>query len=228
MDRFISTMNDTGAFEHSCLPDGYAYASLGPKSLIDRVNVGGLELGVGALVPVSGGEKLAKVRPLRKTDLTTQCDGLLELQLWRCDEQPRPAQERHPFAVADVTAVTHATDYTRLGRLPVAGRRAAAIHMLGAVGKPFNYGIVGVKYGYNRPTLGGVVARDEYFILDSGAYTPTTLVASLPGAPASTLAMVKLFGGLDSHEDYDELELWYNCITADTFDWQMEAYDLCP
>lgn len=209
-------------FTASSIPKGFAYATLGPKSHVDVVEIGGRRLGIGGIVPVSEGAMIKPVRP-RRQSAGTEASHLLELALWQCDETPI-ARPRASEIVRAQTAVTHATDYTKILQLPVAGRVAAVFKMTGAVAKPFQWGIVGVSYGGNPE--GAALGRDHKFLLDSGTYTPATLIASLPGSVADVLAMVKLYGGLDSHEHYDELELWHNCTTADTHDYEAEAYDL--
>lgn len=226
MQRFTSTMSPTGALDPGGIPEGFKYATLGPNSLIDRVRVGSIELGPGTVIDIED-RKLTRVRPMPQTAALAAApiDGLLELELWTCDESPVP-RRRNAYSIEAVhTVYSHATDYTMLARLPVAGRRAASIHMLGTAGKPFQWACVAVKYG--SPSAG--TGRDSYFIIAPVAtVTPATTAATITGSGANVLAEVQLYGGLDNHEDFDELQLWYNNVDADAFDLRMEAYDLCP
>lgn len=220
MDRFTATMSNLGAFDPGSLPAGYRYATLGPNSLIDLVNIDGQVLGPDTVVDLSGGQaKLSRVRPLRVTG--GQVDGLLELELWLECETPVP-RPRNPAVVTYGATVAAAGGYQRLIRLPFAGRRAGVLHLNGDVGKAYDWAVYGVKF-LNTGAVAGA-ARDMYVHLDSATETPANSAVAAVGLLGLTL----LVGGIDSHEDFDEIELWAQGDVADAeLDVRAEAYDLC-
>lgn len=213
MFRFIATLNDSGALDPSALPKGYAYATLGPNSLVDQVNVGGMNLGPRTVVPLEEGNmKLSRVRPTRFND-TAEVVNLLELCLWEKCETPFPTKRNSCIVRASTSVDPAGATYARLIRLPFAGRQAASLHMLGTIAKPFDWAVLAIRYG---------ATRDYYFLLDSGTFTPSN--EAITGG-SNLLAQVKLAGGTDSFESYDELEMWYSQAAADPLDVEMEAYD---
>lgn len=213
MFRFTATMNDTGKFEVP-LPKDYAFATLGPNSLIDLVDIGGTVLGPDDVIAIEA-TTLKRVRPLRVTG--GQVDGFLELELWQACETPVP-KARNPVSVRGRTAYAHATDLSRIIRLPYSGRRAGSITLIGQVGKLFDWAVYGIKYQGTR---------DAYIYADNGSETPTTTAAVLVGT-AELVALEIMLGGLNDHDDVDEIEVWYRTTNAaDVCDFIAEGYDLC-
>lgn len=211
MFRFTATLDNSGALDPSSLPKGYAYATLGPNSLVDQVSVGGMILGPRSVVPIEDGNtKLMRVRPT-SASMTSEVVNSLELCLWEKCETPVPTK-RNGSIVRDSQAAAAAAYALRL-RLPFAGRQAASLHMIGTIAKLFDWAVLAIRYG---------AVRDQYFLLDSGSFTPSNEAIS---GNSNLLAQVKLAGGTDSFESYDELQLWYKNAAADQFDCEMEAYD---
>lgn len=212
MIRFTATISSTGVLDSNAIPSGFAFATLGPNSLIDRVMVGNVELGPRTIVDLVGKPKLSLVRPLYKPQAgEQQIVNSLELELWEACETP-VVTPRNPVS-RTIRSENTGGAWINLIRLPVAGRRAASLHITGEPAKTLTFRVFGVKYGTG--------ARDHWFQLlsSSGA----TAAEAITGA-AHLLATVYLYGGLDAHEDYDELQLWQEAVSE--CDASMEAYDL--
>lgn len=225
MQRFTSTMSDAGKFEVP-LPTGFAFATLGPNSLIDLVDIGGTVLGPDDVIAIEA-TTLKRVRPLRVTG--GQVDGFLELELWEACETPVP-KPRNPAVVTFGSLMGAA--YARRIRLPFAGRRAGVIHMLGDVGKPYDWVVFGVKF-LDTKAVGGA-ARDDYVLLDSNI-NETPAQEAVTGS-GNVLGLTLYIGGLDGggggtngHQDFDEIEVWGrgNGGANAELDIRAEAYDLC-
>jgi hypothetical protein len=218
VDRMTFALTDAGGFDRP-VPAGYAFATIGPKSLVDLVEIEGSELGLDVPAKLSGAaQKISRVRPMRVTG--GQVNSLLELCLWRDCETP-VASKRDPVVRTNGDTAL-AAPYERRIRLPFAGRRAGVVHMNGDTGKAFRWAIYGVKY---VDTLAvAALPRDMYNLLDSGTETPAASLLALVGV----VGLSVFLGGLDRHLDFDEIEVWTRGDAAPAeIDTRAEAYDLC-
>lgn len=218
MQRATYSMSATGGFSPNAIPEGFAYATIGPNSLVDVVTIGGVRLGLDAPIRVTAGADIKRVRPLRVTG--GQINTELELELWTECETPVACKRNPAEAKIAMTPAGGAVPYELILRLPFAGRRAGVVHVNGDTGKAYDWALWGVKY---LDTLAvGAAARDKYTLLDSGTETPTALLGiALDG-------LTLQIGGLDRHVDYDEIEFWAKGdAAAAEMDVRGEGYDLC-
>lgn len=213
----VVELGDVNSDRGGQLPEGaWVACAIGPDSLVDAVRVDGVTLGARAVLPCSRQPRIERVRGPRTGTLTDNANNRCQLVLFeRGDAVPGVASPRRPVQrFRDLPAAVVAS-WTRVLRVPFAGRRYAAFHMTGKVGQSFDWALVGVKYS----AIGSTATEPHVADLETGTHL---VVASVSGAEA---ALTKLVGGSDEFEDGDEVELWFKQAGANAFHAIGEAFD---
>lgn len=214
VERFLSRIT-------APVPSGYVAVGIHPSSEVDLVDVNGMILGVGAIVPLNK-QQAAKVTAVRRAPLQVEADGdhydvgqRLVLQFYSdCDAQtppgPRLPVSRAGFiSAASLGAVVGAANL--VFRLPMHGRRMACIRFLrNTAVADLSLVVVGASYGRRGDALGErgmFVEKTTETWWNGGGVAPQVAVgANLAGQLEVRQVYVGGFG--DDAEGFDELLLY--------------------
>ncbi len=211
----INGLGMLGAAAGQAFPNGdYIGFAIGPDSLVDLVKLNGFLVAPGRILPlkVKGAPTVEAVRGRRTgalagTDVNVRC----QILAYECGDTLLPPGERAPLIRSHLADYAAVANYTRALRLPFAGRRCAqfAIEQIGTVGQAVDYIIQGVKYFakdlVDSAIDGNAILQYEPHIAEQVIGTVTNLPAT---ANADALSTIGYVGGVDSEENFDELELW--------------------
>ncbi len=195
---------------------GWRAFAIHPESLVDTVIVDGQRLGPGSLVYTGGQPRLELVRGVTTGGLTTPAVGgevnnRLTLIAWTQCEQPTPPGPRAPFIDGtkfDASAASLPVGaWKRAMRLPFYGRRHGTF-LLTCSGGTFNVRVRGVKYLPRRLSM----SQDPFILSVEPLSDETATVVYNGGVALPTngdpAGLTLHFGGTDSAEVYDEVQLW--------------------
>lgn len=221
------------------IPPGYRAVAIHSTSQCDIADVNGFRLGVGSILPLTGGQASARAVRCPPPEIDgdnglAECSGHLSLALYEaCDElvPPGPRVATYGRAViADAAlAATLATAQPAL-RLPFQGRSQAAIRFKRTDGTvDLSMVVVGVMYGYREwftdAQLAGGTGEPEYYVSDpvtwwDGGGAAPTIGAANPLNTEHAWRAVNLGGQGDAIDPFDELAIYIfgaagvgNCVS---------------
>jgi len=211
----VNGLGMLGAPAAQAFPAGdYIGFAIGPDSLVDQVRLNGFLLAPGRILPlkVKGAPTVEAVRGRRTgalagTDINIRCQVLA----YECGDVLLPPGDRPPLIRSHLADYAAEASYIRALRLPFAGRRVAqfAIEQIGTVGQSVDFIVQGVKYFakelVDSAIDGEIILQYEPHIAEQIVGTVTNAAATANSDPLSTIGYV---GGVDSEENFDELELW--------------------
>lgn len=184
--------------------------AIGPESTVDRLKVNGVQLGLGAVLPMRVSTK-ARLEPTRGRPggpfaaRGGDINGRLQLLCYECGDQLLLPGPRAPYVAGDIRDLSNA--YVRVLRVPFAGRRYGRLTFWteNTTDQPVEWIAEGVIY-HPRGIDESVTVTGETpgrVQLDAQTMTPVALTSD-----GGTRQRAYYLGGTDSAEALDEVWIW--------------------